>query len=129
MGTNYYIGCHDGSHAETTKTHIGKNSGGWVFDFQGDVCKTVAEWKTRLEALPGECVIVDEYGGIHERHAFWHMVEGSKLPLKGREPRTMRSYALEEGSESPVGRSIAWRTLEGTNWIDEGFSFSSYEFC
>lgn len=135
MGTNYYIARRDtlkvDDRIEEVKVHIGKYSGGWVFHFQGAVCKTVAEWKKRLEDLPGEFVVVDEYGAEHDRHEFWRdTVEASRKPWGNstKPPYNSRTYALEKGYNDTSAQWTAWDFLKGDMWIDDGHSFSNREF-
>jgi hypothetical protein len=112
MSTNYYIGYRDGRVAPGNEqdVHIGLRAFGWVFQFQGKVCKTVEEWRQRLLDLPGEYVIVAENGAVFERDEFdhfWKMVEGTKSI----DARNVRS------------------TEDRPGWRDQGFDFCNYEFC
>lgn len=112
MSTNYYIGHRDGSVAQgqLNAVHIGLRASGWVFQFQGNVCKSVSEWRQRLLDMPGEYVIVSETGAVFEREEFdkfWEMVEGTK---------------------GPSARNVR-PTEDRPGWSDQGFDFCNYEFC
>lgn len=86
--------------------HIGLLALGWVFQFQGKHAKTVAEWETRLENLPGEYAIINEYGMVIDRADFWRTVRGTKIP----------------------GVRNVRPTTDRPGWNDEGFDFCNYEF-
>lgn len=124
MGTNYYIGRLDGSHEDNQTTHVGKSSMGWVFQFQGSVCRSLKDWEERLDNLPGECAIVSENGVVLERQEFIQMITGTLGA-----PRTMRRYALDLPYDNFERIAIANRSLEGSHWEDGGFDFCNYEFC
>ena len=132
MGTNYYVGRRDGTinpDIEVVKIHIGKYSYGWAFHWQGNWCKSVHDWNNRLNCLPGEAVIVDEYGEVISNQRFWDIVHNSKANTKRGKAQTLRKFAIEQGYDSDQGRLIAWEFLTGKSWEDDGYTFSDMEFA
>lgn len=80
MGTNYYV-----SNGECCPNcgrgrgeHIGKNSYGWKFIFNGQKRKSKDAWVRYLEYE----TIIDEYGTLIEKEDFWKMIE-EQQKLKG----------------------------------------------
>lgn len=118
IGTNYYLCYKRGSDAENIDSglHIGKNSAGWVFNFQAHYkpeIKTVRTWKKLTRAG----FIYNEYGVELTYEEFWtDIVEGSKKKYYGRDP-----YVLED-PENPEPHLFGC-------WEDEGFAFSEGDFC
>ena len=116
MGTNYYLYMNR-TDAELKRNgfHIGKNSAGWVFQFeayQHPLIKTVKAMKafTRLG------FIYDEYDREHTYEDFWQTVEESKEPYYGRAP-----YVLTD-PDYPNESTL-------NSWEDEGFAFTEGDFC
>ena len=94
--------------------HIGKRSGGWVFMFNGQHFKTVQTWRDMLTTgLASNMSIIDEYDRTYTADEFLAEIEKTKLPWGPRKliPKTARDKS------------------DGTEWLDEGFSFYSGEFC
>ena len=118
MGTNYYW--FPDIIKESTPVdrglHIGKNSCGWVFQFEAHsnpLLKTVKQYREFLK----EGVIYDEYEREISTSEFWEIVEDSKLPFNGREP-----YVLEDPN-------YPRRILSIIEWEDEGYAFMKGDFC
>ena len=113
MGTNWYLfNTRAGQEAGFEGMHIGKRSCGWVFHFQAYPelnIRTVKDWKFHTKMG----FIYDEYGDEYTYDKFWKIVEETKEPDDGMQP-TILYY--------PENNDRNW-------WEDEGFSFSSYEFC
>lgn len=108
MSTNFYVKTvykQVGDEDSIDTYHIGKRSGGWAFGFNGRDYTTVEAWRHRLN-LPINSYIENEYGDRVTVDEFWKMVDGLK---GGSTIRPDREYVR--------------------NWIDEGCSFSNYEFC
>lgn len=132
MGTNFYI--HEASievatgEAVVEKTHIGKRSGGWVFGFQGEDCKTVQEWKDRLFNLPSNQQIVDEYGTPMTPQEMWDAIEATKLPWGPNKltPHSRKTYKPEKRYGRNISQTVQ---VSDRDWGDEGFDFYSGEFC
>jgi len=78
MGTNYYHRTKICPVCERYKeTHIGKDSGGWTFSFQGaDKIESWKDWQFTL--LDEDDLIVDEYGKKHSVNWFVELVETKK---------------------------------------------------
>ena len=108
MSTNYYIERTDDQHG--TAIHVGKYSGGWRFNFSGLECRTVQEWRDRLNNLADNERLVSEYGVPYTAEEFFREVV--------------------EGSKTYCGRpAFAYSTRnDERKWTDEGFNFSAYEF-
>ena len=112
MGTNYYIDdghqCIHCGHPIRERTHIGKNSSGWKFLFNGQDFKTKREWFACLQYAGPEVPlpqIVDEYGQTIDFNTFASMVKSRQL-------------ASSHVTNSP------------RSWCDdEGYNFYDGEFC
>lgn len=115
MGTNYYLRTDD---KEEVDQHIGKNSRGWVFGFNGQVHKTYDDWVKALLAMTPNQIIVDEYGNVHSTEDFIETVQDTLKPWgrSRKQPASIRES--EQRGKQPK-----------RNWQDRGFSFSNYEFC
>ena len=112
MSTNFYI-----ARGQNRVEHIGKRAGGITFMFNGRRNRTHSNWVIELSspvAFHGKGVrIVDEYGRRYSPNEMLEVIEQTKQPWgpSGRTPR------VEHG-----GRD------DHRNWVDNGFSFSNYEF-
>ena len=112
MGTNYYLltkKVEEGEYPEGG-LHIGKQSCGWIFNFQAHPTwgKTVAD----MRELTKIWLIYNEYGDLVSYDEFWEMVESSKEPY---EDGSMHKGITEEGRR--MG-----------DYEDEGFPFSTIDF-
>lgn len=116
MGTNYYLYMNrTDAQIEKDGYHIGKNSAGWVFQFEAynrPLIKTVQA----MRAFTKLGFIYDEYGRECTYEDFWQIVEESKEPYYGRDPYVLidPDYPKEDISNS---------------WEDEGLVFTEGEFC
>ena len=116
MGTNFYAfneritegtDLHEG-------LHIGKNSGGWVFNFQAhENLRTVKDYKDFLR----DKVIYDEYEREIPYNEFWVIVEYSKEEDHFGVPY---SYSNPPSDEP--------RSKWYNEWEDEGYMFTETEF-
>ena len=116
MGTNYYAfneriaedsDLHEG-------LHIGKNSGGWVFNFQAyENLKTTEDFRNFLR----DKIIYDEYHREVPVEEFWSIVESSKEEDIFGKPW---SYS------NPPDNELRCRWYD--EWEDEGYMFSNVEF-
>ena len=119
MGTNYYV--FDERITEETNVdsglHIGKNSAGWGFNFEAHKgLRTVKAYKKFLKGK----VIYNEYDDEIPYDEFWDIVKDSKeKDYYGRRPY---SYS------NPDPNSSSCRNYY-TEWEDEGYMFTSVEFC
>lgn len=119
MGTNYHWFPEEikGGTYVDSGLHLGKNSAGWVFQFEAhsEPClKTVEQFREFTK----KGVIYDEYDREISYEEFWQIVEESKEPYYGREP-----YVLEDPN-------YPHSSIEGIpQWVDEGFAFTESEFC
>lgn len=116
MSTNFYIRetsrvIESGKRVQEDQ-HIGKRSGGWVFHFNGENSKTVANWRNFIEMMTPNMQIVDEYDRAYSPEEFWEAVEQTKKPW---------------GPNKIKPRIVRGKT--GLDWTDEGFSFYAGEFC
>jgi hypothetical protein len=108
MGTNYYAVTPEG------KIHLGKSSYGWQF-----LCKADPEWKHEdsfglwLDRVHSADRIVDEYGTVYTPK---DMVE--YVCQKQNEPTDHTEYIKERYPDYADGY-----------WDDDGFNFTSGEFC
>lgn len=119
MGTNFYIhraSVVDGV-AEVEKEHIGKRSGGWVFGFQGENCKTYQAWKDRLNNLQGNEQIVDEYGTPMTPTEMIETIEDTKKPWGPLKITPKDRRNLRPGDRTD------------RDWREGGFDFYNGEFC
>ena len=117
MGTNYYAINKRIDNIEDLDLglHIGKNSCGWVFNFEAHSnpeLKSIQNYKDYLK----EKFIYDEYAREIPYKEFWEIVESSKESFNSRDP-----YVLTD-EEEPFRH--AWYN----EWVDEGFAFSEAEF-
>jgi len=121
MGTNYY---HRTDICECCsrykEKHIGKNSFGWQFSFQGfmgyeDNPKIISfkDWKRELKA---DGKIFDEYGRELSFEKFVELVE-----LKKTAPNNHYDYCIGEASSRGYSMDNDWKD-------DEGYSFSGHDF-
>jgi hypothetical protein len=113
MSTNFEIVTVDKDGVEIDREHIGKRSGGWVFQFNGRKHRTVLAWQARISALEGNEFIEAENGTAFSPEDFWKAVQATK------EPWGTAKLAPTRMSNSPAAR----------RWSDNGFGFSGYEFC
>lgn len=120
MGTNYYWKpdpCPTCGHSKTY--HIGKNSGGWEFLFQGFrdewseyPARSAGDWRKHL-ASGGK--IENEYGDTITPDEFWKLVADSRRP--GSLNHT--TYCQQRHREH----------AERSCWIDDaGWSFCDSDF-
>ena len=114
MGTNYYWFKEEPDEKEDVLTglHIGKNSCGWVFNFEAHSSpklRTVQDYREFLK----EGYIYDEYAREISYNEFWDIVESSKELFNGEPP-----YVLVDPNypHEPYG------------YEDEGFAFSEGDF-
>ena len=121
MGTNYYFFREKMKENEFCDNglHIGKNSWGWVFNFEGYPDKgitTVQDWRN----LTKEGYIYNEYDEEISYEDFWKLVEETKEPM----PDGKEKYVLTDPTQdpSPIDLSIPM-------WKDEGYGFTGWEFC
>ena len=120
MGTNYYhrtnicscCGRYD-------ETHIGKDSFGWQFSFQGlvdeemkPVVSTYKEWKDRL--LSGR--IFDEYGREIGYQDFLDLVERSQS-----DKLNHYDYCVEH-HPTVIAQCTEWKDNEGYSFTSTNFS-------
>ena len=112
MGTNYYAfneRITEGTEVDSG-LHIGKDSAGWVFNFQAhENLKTVKEYKEFLKNK----VIYDEYGREIPYNEFWVIVAYSK---------SEDCYSC-----SNLSSEVMFEWLN--EWEDEGYTFTDVEFC
>ena len=124
MGTNYYVAenvceCCD---RYDEKYHIGKQSYGWAFTFQGYKYDGLTSWQKWKEYLKDE-IIRDEYGRCVEYSDFVSMIEDWGSPNHVRE-----SDGHKNRVHNTEGRKDGFYDPE-YDWDDtEGYSFSSREF-
>jgi len=81
MGTNYYVKDNICKCCERHDLiHIGKNSAGWVFIFNGMNITTVKKWSKYL----AKKTIIDEYGKEMTFLEFWDKInyDGNKEGLR-----------------------------------------------
>jgi hypothetical protein len=108
MSTNFYF-----ARGRSQIEHIGKRGGGVTFMFNGQRARTYNQWVMDI-STPGRGVrIVDEYGRRYSPNEMLDVIEQTKEPWgpRGIVPRTQFACVNNE-----------------RNWVDEGFSFSNYEF-
>lgn len=138
MSTNYYfVPSPSNPLSIFGEIHIGKQSAGWVFSFQGYnieggvvraevdrlsglsipvtipafVVKSAEDWKGIM--LRNYGTIKNEYGEEVSQEDFWN-----NLISKPKYDGTQRVHSKEHGDDPE------------RNWVDaEGYSFSGYEFC
>lgn len=114
MGTNYYWFKEEPDEKEDVSAglHIGKNSCGWVFNFEAHShpkLKMLQDYKEFLK----EGFIYNEYGDDISYDEFLSILEYSKEPFNGRPP-----YILVD-PDYPH---------EPYEYEDEGFAFSEGDF-
>ena len=120
MGNNYY---HFQDKVKATTPveaglHIGKNSAGWVFNFQAyetPQLKTVDDYRKFLK----DGVIYNEYDEEISYEEFWKIVAESLLDFYGEAP-----YSLNNLPEDDSVRIIGVE-----EWMDGGFTFTKNDFC
>ena len=124
MGTNYYQRtdiCSNCNRYE--EKHIGKNSGGWDFHFQGyngygDNPKIIS-WEDWKQELQTNGKIFDEYGDELSFDEFVQLVEENHNgKFKGRSNINHYDYCVEQRN---INISGYWKD-------NEGFSFTNGEF-
>lgn len=119
MGTNFYLfNRRVERDLGLEGQHIGKRSCGWVFHFQAYPelnVRTVEDWRT----LTKTGFIYDEYGVEYTYNEFWLLVKETKKAYNDRAP-----YVL-----SDPNNELLDKFAEEESWEDEGFAFSSWEFC
>jgi len=123
MGTNYYVVdniCECCNRHDKTY-HIGKNSYGWAFSFQGFKHDGLTTWQKWKEYLVDK-IIYDEYNKKIEYAEFVNLIETYKRP------NHIRADGKKNRVHNEEGRKEGWFNPE-YDWDDpEGFSFSSREF-
>lgn len=117
MGTNYYV--FDERIAEETSVdsglHIGKDSAGWVFNFQAyENLRTTKDYRNLLRGK----VIYNEYREEVPYEEFWMIVESSKEEDHFGKPWSYSNLPDDEP-----------RCRWFNEWEDEGFMFTEVEFC
>lgn len=116
MGTNYHafdkrvqedVNLHEG-------LHIGKNSGGWVFNFQAySNLRTAEDYRNFLR----DKIIYDEYYREVPVEEFWSIVESSK-----EEDHFGKPWSYSNPPDDEPGQR--WYN----EWEDEGYTFTEAEF-
>ena len=123
MGTNYYVvkNVCECCNRYDEEFHIGKQSYGWAFTFQGYKYDELTTWQKWKEYLKGQ-IIRNEYGENVPYEEFVKLVEVYAYPNKVVDQGRMLK------SHNEVGRKEGWFSSEH-DWDDpEGYSFSSREF-
>ena len=121
MGTNYYQRTDICKECNRFKEkHIGKNSMGWQFSFQGYTSyddnpkiKSFEDWKRELQA---DGKIFDEYGRELTFEEFVELVES-----KNAAPNNHYDYCMKDSTTRGYSMDNDWKD-------DEGYSFSSSDF-
>jgi hypothetical protein len=121
MGTNYYQRTDICECCNRYKEkHIGKNSMGWQFSFQGYTSyddnpkiKSFEDWKRELQA---DGKIFDEYGRELTFEEFVELVES-----KNKAPNNHYDYCKKEAANRGYDMLNDWKD-------DEGYSFSGADF-
>lgn len=137
MSTNYYLTPSEGSPLQVYgQIHIGKQSAGWVFSFQGydivggktqvevdrtsglkvwiDVPSLVAKSAFQWSEITMHGDIYSEYGEPVSHEEFWN--ERICKPSERYSGKPVRVHAKEYNDY-------------GRDWVDaEGYSFSGYDF-
>ena len=118
MGTNYYFFKERKKKKEEPEAglHIGKNSYGWVFNFQAHLKERLMsyeEWKEYTK----DGFIYDEYGSSIPYEIFWKYVEISKEPDIDRE-EPWSYYNYPEGNDLEVSAC----------YMNNGFMFTNCDF-
>ena len=126
MGTNYYVAKNfcECCNRYDEEYHIGKDSYGWAFTFQGYKYDHLTSWKRWKEFLKDQ-IIMNEYGERMDYESFVDLVENWKSPNYVN-PSTGRKNQVH----NDCGRNdkYPWFNPE-YDWDDEdGYSFTSKEF-
>lgn len=120
MGTNYYFYEKKlNSEEQNRGLHIGKNSWGWVFQFEAHRnlgLTTVQAYKDFLK----KGYIYSEYDELVFYDEFWEMVEETKEPMPDGEAK----YILNDPNEKPTYSDC----FKDSSWVDEGFAFVNSNF-
>lgn len=116
MSTNYYI-----TRAGEIIEHIGKDSGGTTFTFQGSHHATVKAWVDRLSNLAEDEAIEAESRYVVSADDFWADVGRSLQGIN------LQEWAISAGATN--GPLAAMSYLRGEVWQDGPFTFDSREFC
>lgn len=123
MGTNYYVAKNYCECCERydEEYHIGKDSYGWAFSFQGYRAERLVSWQAWKEFLKDK-MIMNEYGERIHYEWFVAYIESQKTV----------NFTRADGHANLVhnheGRKQGWFNPE-YDWDDpEGYSFSSREF-
>lgn len=149
MGTCYFVAL---NHCEccnrSNKIHIGKDSYGWSFNFQGysgeygyieddnnesievPVDLELKSWKQWKEYLKGK-LIVDEYGEYQDYEEFVSYIEGYKSPGCCLENGNPNKDHITEVLNDPRYSGYTWEEYNNPeeHWHDEdGYSFSKRYF-
>ena len=123
MGTNYYVIKNECKccNRYDNEYHIGKESGGWAFSFQGYPWNNLTSWQEWKSFLKDQH-IKNEYGETIPYDEFVKMVETYLRPgYKNKNGRVNLQHNVE-------GRNKGWFNPE-RDWDDpEGYSFTTVEF-
>ena len=95
--------------------HIGKCSGGWVFNFEAHPQENLMSVKQYRKFLK-EGVIYDEYGDLISYKNFWKKVESTLKSEFGYKPHTFDDDGVQLHFQAAV------------EWLDEGFVFTLGDF-
>jgi hypothetical protein len=123
MGTNYYVAKKSCEHCNRwdEEYHIGKDSYGWAFIFQGYPAERLTSWKAWKEFLR-EQEIRDEYGEKVNYHWFVNHIETAK------NPQYMYPNERQNLQHNTEGRAKGWFDSK-YDWDDaDGYAFSTREF-
>ena len=124
MGTNYYQRTDICETCNRYKErHIGKNSGGWDFNFQGydgiEDSPNIKSWEDWKRELQEDGKIFDEYGDELSFEEFVQLVEENHNGKFRDIPNiNHHDYCVKNGN---INMSGSWKD-------DEGFSFSNSDF-
>lgn len=128
MGTNYYVAKNfcECCNRYDEEYHIGKDSGGWAFSFQGYRPERLVSWQAWKEFLKDK-IIMDEYGERTDYDWFVEYIESVKSP-KYVNPNGRKNLVHNEQGRKKDERGYTWFNPEH-DWDDEeGYSFCSREF-
>jgi len=126
MGDNYYVAS---NHCECCNRydedyHIGKSSHGWAFSFRGYRGERLVSWAAWKEFLRDK-TIMNEYGERVDYDWFVNHIETYKSP------RYVDKHGRKNQIHNEAGRNDKYPWFDPEyDWDDEeGYSFSSREFC
>ena len=124
MGTNYYVAKNscECCNRYDEEYHIGKDSYGWAFTFQGYPAERLTSWKAWKEFLR-EQEIRDEYGEKVDYEWFVQYIETARNP-QYIHPINERQN-LQHNAE---GRAKGWFDPKYDWDDDDGYAFCSREF-